>query len=441
MSKYKSERGAALIMVAFSLMLLMSFLALTVDIGVGYAERRKMQNAADAAALAGALALGKTPNDTGPVLTAINEYAVVQNGAASYIAKWMVDRAPGPLITAGGPPPAGTTGIQVTAIGSAPTFFAGLLGINQMTAAAIAGGEFRPVDVVILYNTSNNTDDDACDFRPYFGRLGEGCSGVDLNINSASCLACKGAWSTAVGQVGCHWKTATGPLMTSTPAKCAALGVGTSATCNACGGAWTTLSPVQPGGHAVDAARTFIDLNNPAVTNFAVVGYYGYNANIEKATQTLISNYPLVKSKITVQTKGQFPYIASGMQWALAELQSVRARPGSSRFILLFTDGLTTLKATLDPACSGCLGASCCPSAMAAVNAVAAQACPDLNSPLCIHISVVGVGSVFDTSVYQAITNATGGTFTNAGTSAVPYSELVRIRDWMVKDYKVGLTQ
>jgi hypothetical protein len=47
------ERGQALIIFAFGLAALLGFAALTTDVGLAYVERREMQNAADAAALAG----------------------------------------------------------------------------------------------------------------------------------------------------------------------------------------------------------------------------------------------------------------------------------------------------------------------------------------------------------------------------------------------------
>lgn len=48
------EEGQALIQVTLSIMVLLAFVALAIDVGRTYAERRNMQNAADAAALAGA---------------------------------------------------------------------------------------------------------------------------------------------------------------------------------------------------------------------------------------------------------------------------------------------------------------------------------------------------------------------------------------------------
>src|SRR5262245_59576903 len=53
----KSDRGAILVHVVFSLIALMAFLSFTIDYGTLWASRRQSQNSADAAALAGAISL------------------------------------------------------------------------------------------------------------------------------------------------------------------------------------------------------------------------------------------------------------------------------------------------------------------------------------------------------------------------------------------------
>jgi hypothetical protein len=53
---YKSERGQAIILIAFSIMGLIGMTALTIDGGMAFSDHRHAQNAADTAALAGAYA-------------------------------------------------------------------------------------------------------------------------------------------------------------------------------------------------------------------------------------------------------------------------------------------------------------------------------------------------------------------------------------------------
>jgi uncharacterized membrane protein len=58
MEKNRSERGQALILLAVSLVVLLGFTALAIDGSLLYSDRRQLQTAADAAALAGAGAAG-----------------------------------------------------------------------------------------------------------------------------------------------------------------------------------------------------------------------------------------------------------------------------------------------------------------------------------------------------------------------------------------------
>ena len=58
-ARLRDDRGAIIIHVAFALLALIAFSAFVVDMGVMWVSRRQAQNAADAGALAGAVALMK----------------------------------------------------------------------------------------------------------------------------------------------------------------------------------------------------------------------------------------------------------------------------------------------------------------------------------------------------------------------------------------------
>lgn len=70
----KEESGQALIMVALLIGVLGGFAALVIDVGYMYVQKSELQSAADAAALAGAITLGKTT--TGDVSTPVNSTVV-----------------------------------------------------------------------------------------------------------------------------------------------------------------------------------------------------------------------------------------------------------------------------------------------------------------------------------------------------------------------------
>jgi Flp pilus assembly protein TadG len=145
----RSERGSILIFVAVSIVLLTAFSALVVDYGVIWVSRRQAQNAADAAALAGATALAYDSSDTsatGPAyqsaLAAAQQNTVfgqsatpevlITNGGTSFTS---------PPSCAGSDPKCvqvniyrdGTAGSQTL-----PSFFAVLLGVSSQSVRATA---------------------------------------------------------------------------------------------------------------------------------------------------------------------------------------------------------------------------------------------------------------------------------------------------------------
>jgi len=114
------QKGQVLVIAALAMVVLVGFLALAIDGGNAYAQRRLMQNAADAGALAGARALALGENAE----AAATEYAVDHNRADS--AEITVD---------------GQT-VTVVARKSFPTFFAGVIGIRDLTASARAEASY-----------------------------------------------------------------------------------------------------------------------------------------------------------------------------------------------------------------------------------------------------------------------------------------------------------
>lgn len=125
-SIYRCEEGQALVQVALALLVLLLFVALAVDVGNIYGERRRMQNAADAGALAGARVLCTLGFDAqGAAVAAAEDYAT-RNGAQ--------------LVTVTFPE---INVVDVAVQEAADTFFIGLIGIHTVDvpaeAAALCG--------------------------------------------------------------------------------------------------------------------------------------------------------------------------------------------------------------------------------------------------------------------------------------------------------------
>jgi hypothetical protein len=135
-TRRRRERGQVLIMVAISLFVLIGVIALAVDVGHWYGQRRHMQNAADAAALAGAyeICINKETSDTIIRATAI-EYAE-RNGADAAMVDVLITDPTG-TETAGDIPSVRNT-VVVTAGVAAETFFARLFGLETVDVGAVA---------------------------------------------------------------------------------------------------------------------------------------------------------------------------------------------------------------------------------------------------------------------------------------------------------------
>ena len=123
-----SERGQSLIVLVISMAAIIALMALAIDGGFVYANHSRMQTAADAAALSGArmLAMGESESTAIAQASAI----LVANGA---------DLGESTIAISGG------TQMNVTAVTPFDTFFAGMLGANQVDVAADASAVFGSI--------------------------------------------------------------------------------------------------------------------------------------------------------------------------------------------------------------------------------------------------------------------------------------------------------
>lgn len=151
MSHQGKESGQSIVIIAFAIMMLLALVAIVVDVGNAYAHRRIVQNAVDAAALAGARKLADRMVATNPdsvkhihVSYQIRRYAA-ENGLPvsepGVLQAWFIDKS-GNRIEQVRPSPdfinPQARGVEV--IGKLPftTYFAHLLGFSTMEAATSA---------------------------------------------------------------------------------------------------------------------------------------------------------------------------------------------------------------------------------------------------------------------------------------------------------------
>lgn len=121
------KSGQILVLFAFFLTAMVGVMALSVDLGVSFTERRAMQNAADAGALAGARIVAKSASTSG--LSALGDVTTVANqntmriGAIDQISCSYVNDSDAAVGGCSGAVPSSATGVAVTVYETHPTFF------------------------------------------------------------------------------------------------------------------------------------------------------------------------------------------------------------------------------------------------------------------------------------------------------------------------------
>ncbi len=151
------ERGQAIVIIALVMIALVAFAGLVFDGGTAYAERRRMQNAAEAGAVAGAykLAFGGPSVTNEMVNDAIHQYAINRNAQSRYggqtadFQAYYIDadgNSTGVSVKDNpGQGPANTArGVMVIATTSFNTFFMNVIGMPVGTVSAQAKAKFVP---------------------------------------------------------------------------------------------------------------------------------------------------------------------------------------------------------------------------------------------------------------------------------------------------------
>ncbi len=153
--KLRHAEGQTLVLFALMSLVLIAGLGLIIDVGVNYAERRNMQNAADTAALAGARVIARQAttsisvrsSDVWDVLFA----TAVANGAPNDESRYTCDfidnarTALGqPCKATGNPPiPTNATGVRVRVSETHTTFFMRAIGIHTSGTAATSAAQVQ----------------------------------------------------------------------------------------------------------------------------------------------------------------------------------------------------------------------------------------------------------------------------------------------------------
>jgi len=336
---HRRQEGQGLVVLVPSTLALIGVLALGIDGGNMYLQYRRAQIAADAGALAGASALVTGGSDA-EIEAAVQRYPS-ENQAQAFRAFYV----PSGDQVGTGFTPDDARGVRVSAQVTVPVYVAGVLGFDSASTSAIAGGGYPPLDLMLVLDRSGSMDDDSCSVQS------DGCS-------------------------------------TTTRAKC-----------ESCGGVW--IMPPQPMADAQEAAKAFVDLNNPNLARLGVVSY----APSASLDQELTNQFDQVKTAIDGIVADGCTNAADGILKAHEELTGPRGRVDALRIAVFLTDGLPN-----HPECSDCRDD--CPAAKQAARDRAVAAAGDG-----ITIYTIGLGSKADGALMQDIADLTGGEYFFAPTS------------------------
>ena len=136
--------GQIFMLATIAMVVLLGFSALAVDIGLLYSTRRRMQTAADAAAIAGATALrdGQDYTKAADDVGSFNGFTNSQNNVTVTVSE--------PTLPS--PYPSDVTYVEVDICQNVPTFFLRVLGYNSMNVAAraVSGAVAGPACIYAL---------------------------------------------------------------------------------------------------------------------------------------------------------------------------------------------------------------------------------------------------------------------------------------------------
>jgi len=164
LSRLRSERGQALVLAAMAMVVILGFAAMAIDVGYWFSQKREVQKAVDAAALAGAQEL---PDDYVLAETMARDY-LTKNGIVDTDTISVTFRCTSTYEIACDPGANKWDTIVVEVERPAEAWFARVFGIQEALirdvraagCAGLCGGSpFQPVDVVQIIDRTGSMDD------------------------------------------------------------------------------------------------------------------------------------------------------------------------------------------------------------------------------------------------------------------------------------------
>lgn len=185
--QFENRRGSILVLSAILMVVMMAFIALSVDVGYMNNVKTEMDRAVDAGALAGASALPTGQQDAELAARSIVAMNLVGNSSLSgeevdvILGHWDVDQR---VFT---PDSNSPSAVKVTAQRpDQPLFFANVLGHSDFSVQSSAIALFEPRDIMIVLDYSGSMNDDSelrsIDYDPLDSYVGLPRSTVEANL-------------------------------------------------------------------------------------------------------------------------------------------------------------------------------------------------------------------------------------------------------------------
>lgn len=204
---YSDQSGQALPWVALLMTLFLGMIALVADMGHAMAVKRQLQASADAAALAGAQAL---PDSSYSAVA--TSYSAASGGKNAYSSlSGVTTTVTGKClttITSWGIPcvaPTNYNAVIVTETITVPTWFAGVIGVQNMalsatSTAAMRGAQRSPYNVAIVLDTTKSMTDADTAGNCSSTRIACALSGVQVLLSSLSpCMSSQKSCGAVTG--------------------------------------------------------------------------------------------------------------------------------------------------------------------------------------------------------------------------------------------------
>ena len=139
-----NRSGQVLVLVVIALVALIGFAALAIDVGHAYTQRRQLQNAADAAALAGARLVCSSGSDAS-IWTEVQNYVNSNSNHLSAITVTAYYTTASGAHTGGtlpnGSVPSDATGVEVSTRSTTPAYFGRVVGFAAFQPAAVGAAK------------------------------------------------------------------------------------------------------------------------------------------------------------------------------------------------------------------------------------------------------------------------------------------------------------